>query len=226
MIMGIFTKAYHFLLNQNSIRLGSNASIQPDTVLKGVNIRGNVTIGKKSIIKFVEIIGNVTVGNHTTINGPNVQILSKLNPIRIGNFCSVAKDVTIQEYNHRADRLSTYNFEKHIFAGKSINDVVSKGPIVIGSDVWIGTKCVILSGVTIGDGAIVAAGSIVTKDVPAYAIVGGNPARVIRYRFSPEIIAQLLEIKWWSWPDEKIKQNKEFFLGEVTPGSLATIKGR
>lgn len=220
----ILKKAFNFLLNQNSLRLGSKASIQPDTLLKGVTIRGNVTIGSKSIIKFVEIVGNVTIGHHTTINGPNVQVLSKLNPVTIGSFCSIAKDVTIQEYNHRVDRLSTYNFEKHLFAGKSIDDVVSKGPITIGSDVWIGTKTVILSGITIGDGAVIAAGSIVTKDVPSYAIVGGSPAKVIRFRFSPEVIEQLKKLQWWNWSDEKIKQNKELFLGDVTTETLSKVR--
>jgi acetyltransferase-like isoleucine patch superfamily enzyme len=219
-LSSILKKLYNFLLNQNIITLSAKGKIAADTVMKGVNIRGNVTVGEKSILKFVEIIGKVKIGNHTTINGPNVQILSKVNTIEIGSFCSIAKDVTIQEYNHRVDRLSTYNFEKHIFSGKSIDDVISKGAITIGSDVWIGTKSVILSGVTIGHGAIVAAGSVVTKDVPPYAIVGGNPARVIKYRFTAEIIERLLQIEWWRWPIEKIKVNKGFFLDNVNVRNL------
>jgi virginiamycin A acetyltransferase len=208
----LIKKLYNFLLNQNVVQI-RGGSVGHNVLMKGVNIRGAVSMGDHCVIKFVEIIGKVNIGHHTTINGPNVQILSKLNPIQIGNFCSIAKDVTIQEYNHKVDRLSTYNFEKHIFAGKSIDDVVSKGAITIGSDVWIGTKSVILSGVTIGHGAIVAAGSIVTKDVPPYAIVGGNPARVIRYRFTPEVIEHLLKLKWWEWPIDKIAKNRIFFIG-------------
>jgi hypothetical protein len=79
-----------------------------------------------------------------------------------------------------------------------------RGDIVIGNDVWVTFGSYVLSGVTIGDGAVVATGGVVTKDVPPYAIVGGNPAKVIRYRFSEEQIAALLEIKWWDWTDEEI----------------------
>jgi carbonic anhydrase/acetyltransferase-like protein (isoleucine patch superfamily) len=87
----------------------------------------------------------------------------------------------------------------------------TKGSIVVGNDVWVGTRAIILSGVTIGDGAIVAAGSVVTKDVPPYAIVAGNPARLIRYRFSDETIAAMCRIRWWDWPLEVIEQEKAAF---------------
>jgi acetyltransferase-like isoleucine patch superfamily enzyme len=87
----------------------------------------------------------------------------------------------------------------------------SKGIIEIGNDVWIGTSAIILSGVKIGHGAVVAAGSIVTKSVPPYAIVGGNPAKIIKYRLSEEKIEELLEMKWWDWSEEKIKKNIDFF---------------
>jgi acetyltransferase-like isoleucine patch superfamily enzyme len=80
------------------------------------------------------------------------------------------------------------------------------GDTIVGSDVWTCENCLILSGVTIGDGAIVAAGAVVTKDVPPYAIVGGNPAKLIRYRFDEDQIQALLEIRWWDWPEEKIRE--------------------
>ena len=81
-----------------------------------------------------------------------------------------------------------------------------KAPPVIGNDVWIGMNAVIMRGVTVGDGAIVAANSVVTRDVPAFAVVGGVPAKVLRYRFTPEVIADLQEIRWWDWPSSKLKQ--------------------
>ncbi len=110
--------------------------------------------------------------------------------------------------------LSTYPFP--IFFDEwdlDVEDITSawdrKGDIIIGNDVWIGYEAVIMSGVTIGDGAIIGARSVVTKDIPTYTIVGGVPARQIRRRFSEETIAALLELKWWNWPREKIARKIE-----------------
>lgn len=110
--------------------------------------------------------------------------------------------------------LSTYPFP--IFFDEwdlDVEDITSawdrKGDIIIGNDVWIGYEAVIMSGVTIGDGAIIGARSVVTKDIPPYTIVGGVPARQIRRRFSEETIAALLELKWWNWPREKIARKIE-----------------
>ena len=86
----------------------------------------------------------------------------------------------------------------------------NKGNITIGNDVWIGYEAVILSGVTIGDGAIIGTRAVVTKDVPPYAIVGGSPAKVLKKRFSDDIIEKLLKIKWWNWPVEKIARSLEY----------------
>ncbi|MBI5204619.1 MAG: CatB-related O-acetyltransferase [Nitrospirae bacterium] len=102
----------------------------------------------------------------------------------------------------------------------------SKGPVIIGNDVWIGDSVIILPGVQVGDGAIIGAGSVVTKNVPPYTIVGGVPAKKIRDRFSDKIKEQLLQIKWWDWPEEKIKANREFFmtdLGKLNEVQIADI---
>ena len=132
----------------------------------------------------------------------------------IGKFCSIAcgAKFIFTSANHTLKSLSTYPFpiffEEWGFDSANITDAWDKkGDIVIGNDVWIGYEAVILSGVTVGDGAIIGARAVVTKDVPPYAIVGGIPARCIRRRFDEETVTKLRELKWWEWSDEKIKEN-------------------
>jgi len=127
----------------------------------------------------------------------------------IGKFCMIASGVTfiMNGANHLTDAISTYPFAifgkgwEHAMEGKTYP---FKGDTLIGNDVWIGYKATIMAGVTIGDGAIIASGALVTKDVAPYSIVGGNPAQEIKKRFSEEQIAHLLEVKWWNWEIEQI----------------------
>ena len=128
--------------------------------------------------------------------------------LRIGRFCSIARGVTIfLGGEHHLEWISTYPFSL-IFAdaARLPGYPHSKGGVVIGNDVWIGTGSTVLSGVHIGDGAVIGARSVVTKDVKPYQVVAGNPARGIRFRFSPQEIDSLLEIAWWNWPLERIKE--------------------
>ena len=136
--------------------------------------------------------------------------------LKIGKFCSIAcgAKFLFNSANHTMKSLSTYPFP--IFFeewGLDVRDITSawdnKGDIVIGNDVWIGYEAVIMAGVTIGDGAIIGTRAVVTKDVSPYTIVGGVPAKEIRKRFSEEMIAHLLNAKWWDWPIERISQNIE-----------------
>ncbi len=131
--------------------------------------------------------------------------------LQVGNFCSTASNVNIYlGGNHRTDWVSTYPFghiHQHIFnAFNGVGHPATKGDVIIGNDVWIGSNVTIMSGVTIGDGAVIANNSHVVKDIDPYSIVGGNPAKLIRNRFSDVQIAKLLEIKWWGWGDEKINR--------------------
>lgn len=131
----------------------------------------------------------------------------------IGKFCSIAcgTKFLFNCANHTLKSLSTYTFplfyEEWELEKSNINTAWdNKGDIVIGNDVWIGYEAVIMAGVHIGDGAIIAARAVVTKDVPPYTIVGGTPAKKIRKRFDTEVIQQLLKLKWWDWSTNKIRQ--------------------
>lgn len=128
--------------------------------------------------------------------------------LHIGSFCSIAQKVVVfLGGNHRHDWISTYPFgsiNTHVFPYPKVETHNSNGDVIIGNDVWIGHNCSIMSGVKIGDGAVIAANSNVTKNVDPYTIVGGNPARVIRKRFTDEQIEKLLKLSWWNLPDSTI----------------------
>lgn len=146
-------------------------------------------------------IGRGTYGSPKVFSYPNDASL------RIGAYCSIAADVSIfLGGEHHPEWVTTYPFgalwREHLHPDQP----KSRGDVVIGNDVWIGRGATIMSGVTIGDGAVVGAGALVAKDIPPYTIVGGNPAKPIRLRFSPEIVSKLLEIRWWDWPDERIRK--------------------
>jgi acetyltransferase-like isoleucine patch superfamily enzyme len=119
----------------------------------------------------------------------------------IGNYCSIAKNVQIfLGGNHHTEWVTTFPFDLGDSSRKS------KGDVIIGNDVWIAANVTIMSGVTIGDGAVIANNSHVVNNVEPYSIVGGNPAKLIKYRFTEEQIKKLLEIQWWHWDDEKINK--------------------
>jgi hypothetical protein len=123
--------------------------------------------------------------------------------IKIGKYCSIATNCTFILSNHDASLVTTSpcNFKSVFSHGVGNPSSFSRGDIVIGNDVWIGANVTIVDNVTIGNGAVIAAGSIVTKNVPAYAIVGGNPARIIKYRFTEEQITALETIQWWNFDE-------------------------
>ena len=133
----------------------------------------------------------------------------------IGKFCQIASGIKIimNGANHRMNSVTTYPF--NIMGGgweqftPALEDLPLKGDTVVGNDVWIGQNVTVMPGVNIGDGAIIAANSVVTKDIPAYCVAGGNPCKIIKKRFDDELISYLQEIKWWDWSPEKIFANLE-----------------
>lgn len=145
----------------------------------------------------------------------------------IGKFCSIAcgAKFLFNSANHALGSLSTYPFpifyDEWGLEGKNVADAWdNKGDIALGNDVWIGYEAVILAGVTIGDGAIIGARAVVTRDVPPYAIVGGVPARLIRRRFDDATIEALLDLRWWNWEPERIRQA----LPALQAGDIAALR--
>ena len=138
----------------------------------------------------------------------------------IGRFCALAEGVTfiMNGANHAMSGFSTYPFNIFGHGWEQGFDVATwheenRGDTVIGNDVWIGMEAIVMPGVTIGDGAIVAAKSVVTHDVPPYAVVAGNPARIVKSRFDEKTVARLLDIAWWNWPADRIGRNLDAIRG-------------
>ncbi|GAB4041027.1 CatB-related O-acetyltransferase [Spirosoma jeollabukense] len=172
-----------------------------------------ITIGDYTYYDDFESVGNFQ---------RNVRYLFDFTGDRliIGKFCMIASGVEfiMNGANHLVDSVSSYPFA--MFGGDwaSAMDGKSypiKGDTVVGNDVWLGYRATILPGITIGDGAVIGAYSVVTRDVPPYAIMGGNPAKLIRKRFDDADIARLLELRWWDWPIEKITKYTPFLTGNV-----------
>lgn len=137
----------------------------------------------------------------------------------IGKYCSIGSGAVFMmagNQGHRSDWVSTFPFyyQANIFKDAK-NPYKKMGNTTIGHDVWIGSEAMIMPGVTIGSGAVIAARAVVTKNVEPYAVVGGNPAEVIKYRFSEHEIEKLLEMKWWEWAEEKVKEMMPFLCSKV-----------
>lgn len=142
--------------------------------------------------------------------------------LRVGAFCSIGKNVTIfLGGEHRTDWLTTYPFMCFYPSARHLTGLpVSKGDVVIGHDVWVGYGATVLSGVTVGNGAVIGANALVVKDVPAYGIVGGNPAKLLRKRFSDETIRLLERLAWWDWPDAHLEQVMPLLMSADLPGLI------
>lgn len=179
--------------------------------LKNIITRPNIIVGDYTYYDDFEDVRNFekNVKYHFDFSGDK---------LIIGKFCMIASGVTfiMNGANHLSESVSAYPFAifgedwQHAMNGKTYP---LKGDTVVENDVWIGYQAMIMPGVRIGNGAIIAAGSVVTKDVAPYSVVGGNPAKEIRKRFSDEQIAKLLAMQWWDWDIEKITRNVQHLTG-------------
>lgn len=185
---------------------------------RNLNKHNNTWIEKKFDLSKVEV-GHYTYGPLDVY-----EFGTKNEKLIIRNYVSIAKDVKfILGGNHRYDTISTYPFKKK-FCEEHQDEAYSNGPIVVNDDSWIGINSIIMSGVTIGKGAVIAAGSVVTKDVPEYAIVGGNPAKIIKYRFEDELRKQISDFDLLSIDIESIKSNVDLMYTPLDNNIISQIK--
>jgi acetyltransferase-like isoleucine patch superfamily enzyme len=154
------------------------------------------------------------LGRHTIAGPIDVQVFSRPNVVvRIGSYCSISDARIIIDGNHPVHELTTYPWHE-LFPDYPPNNWGKETP-EIGNDVWIGSRVTIHSGAMIGDGAVIASDSVITKSVPPYAVVAGNPARVVKYRFDPKTIQTLLETRWWDLPEDVIGRELLPFHGDI-----------
>jgi acetyltransferase-like isoleucine patch superfamily enzyme len=160
-------------------------------------------------------IRNAEIGEFTYADWKTLRLRTWLpnEKIIIGKYCSIADGVTIfTGGQHRTDLASTYPIDILLVRMKDRDKgYQTTANTVVGNDVWIGSGVTILGGVSVGDGAVLASRAVVFADVPPYAIVAGNPAQVVRFRFSRKAVERLLKIAWWHWPADKVKANVEWF---------------
>lgn len=218
----LLTKATYFirrrLKGECQILRGGSCVIR-----RSVRIRTRLTLEDDvSILENCSITGGpVFIGRGTNIR-PDSRIGG---PIKIGRYCAIARQSIFLSRNHPMNWAGIQmRFYRQIL-GVPLNGV-SKGGSELGNDVWVGTRVIFTPGVHVGDGAVIGAGSVVTKDVPPYSVTAGNPAKHITYRFSQEIIEVLLSLKWWDWSVGRIKRNKKFFttdLNSIDADSLKSI---
>ena len=203
----------------NPNKLYPNENIKQVVYIKNVITRPNIVIGDYTYYDDVDCAEKFEerVTHHYEF------LCDKL---IIGKFCAIARGIefVMNGANHRMSSVSTYPF--NIMGGgwekfaPTLDDLPLKGDTVVGNDVWIGQNVTVMPGVRIGDGAIIAANSVVAKDIPPYCVAGGNPCGVIRKRFDDALISYLLELKWWDWDADKIFRNME----ALCSGDLTMIR--
>lgn len=191
--------------------IGPNCTVGDNSILFRSKLEGMNVINRNNLIS------DSTLG-FATYTGHNATIKDT----EIGKYCCLSWAISIGGKNHNYTSVTSYpsyHFNRILCEDKSVAGP-SPQKASIGNDVWIGSGAIVLRGVKVGDGAVIGAGAVVTKDVPPYAIVVGNPARVIKYRFSEEIIEKLLELKWWDLPLDVIREFRDDLTKEPTVAFL------
>lgn len=177
--------------------------------------------------------GALTAGVQSLYNGDCTIVATPGAPVSIGSYCAFGRNLTIMPLNHDTNFAAVQGtLYRRIFDEPHPGEIGSpsrersKGGVDIGSDVWIADNVTILSGVSVGDGCCIGAGSVVTRSIPPYTIAAGNPCRPIRPRFPDAVVQILRELKWWTWPDDRIQRNRTFFrmnLSQARPDEILAV---
>jgi acetyltransferase-like isoleucine patch superfamily enzyme len=206
----IFTDAKEYLRNQYQ-RAKLQRQYPTCHIYPGATIDSNSRLGKYDVIFQNTKITNSTINDHTFI-----QKNSRVFNADIGKFCSIASRVSVGLGRHPTNMVCSHpafysNIQPIAKSFCKSNEYTPFDRIKIGNDVWIGENAMIMDGVKIGHGAVIGMAAVITRNIPDYAIVSGNPARIFTYRFDEEIIGKLLKIKWWDMPDEWFESHYELF---------------
>jgi virginiamycin A acetyltransferase len=204
MFRNFIKKSIYYFLNAAYTKNGVSVSGQVRG-LQNVDFEGN-----NAVLDASNFNGNVKVGYATTFSTHNIIH----GDIEIGKYCQFGPYASINTYNHPMIHMTTY-INKRLLNG-AMSKYKTSDKTVIGNDVWIGKNAIILGGIKIGNGVVIAAGSVVTKDVKDYQIVGGVPAKIIKPRFSDTIIKELLGLEWWNKSETQIEEIKHFFDKDLT----------
>lgn len=200
----------------NKCKLSANCTIGDFTRIENSQLEDNVALQRNNLVY------STFIGRHT-YTGRNCTIWNAT----IGRFCSISWNVSIGGGEHDYKRLTTHSFlyakNQGLIDGEPYYDRLRR-PCQIGHDVWLGCNSVVCRGVSVGDGAVVGAGSVVTHDVAPYTIVAGSPAKVIKKRFAEEIIEALLDLEWWELDDDTIRRNSALFASEPDESLIVLLQ--
>lgn len=215
-------------------KLPENLKVYRNVVIQNSECKDNVSIGDDSSIVNCLLEENCVINRRNYINDSHLGAFSYtgintiINYTKIGKFCSIARNVDIGGFDHASDTFSMmplFRFNQAVKEQSVHGEIDFNNHCCIGNDVWIAAGAQILNKVSVGDGAIIGAGAVVTKDVEPYAVVAGVPARKIKSRFSDDIIEDLLELQWWNWPLEIILDYMEKLIQtKVTKDTILQMK--
>ncbi len=212
--------------------ISDNARIYKDTLIRDSSI-GDSVISDRAVVISSQIDDKVEIGRDCSVIHARIGFGSFLGKgsmakfITIGKFCNLSWHLSLGGSNHNYKSACMYTdtwWKKTFDVGEGLGPVDINDYTVIGNDVWIGSQANVLRGVKIGDGAVIGASSLVLEDVPPYAIAVGSPARIIKYRFDEDTVSRLLNIRWWDWPREQIRDASDYLRGDLDETKLGELE--